>query len=458
MKTTTPRLRTAGVLSAALTLASCGGSSTTPLSLFSTGGTTSSAGGSAADGGASGARVTSGAGGAGTGGVSSAAGSTSLGGTSSSAGTTSGGGTSNMAGASAGGGSSFTGSGLHVVGNHLEDNGKTVRLLGWNRPGGEYSCIGDKPTVFDGPTDMASLQAMQAWTGFNAIRLPLNETCWLGINGVNSAASGSNYVTAIASYVSLFRTNGIYVILDMHWNAPGSFIANTQMPMADADHALDFWKQVATEFKADPGVVLDLYNEPHMNSVPKGTFVAGNNAADDWSCWLNGGCTISPQTWEQQTGGYVATGMQPMLDAVRGTGATNLVLAGGENWSGDLSGWEAHAPHDSAANLAASAHVYFKPTDCMGAACYSTVQAFAMATQVPIVTGELGEFDCAHTLIDPFMAWADTSGVSYLAWSWSLEPCGSADYTAGPSLITNWNGTPTAYGQGFKDHLSTLSP
>ncbi len=301
---------------------------------------------------------------------------------------------------SAGGGTSFTGSGLHVVGNHLEDNGKTVRLLGWNRPGGEYSCIGNKPTVFDGPTDMASLQAMQAWTGFNAIRLPLNETCWLGINGVNSAASGSSYVSAIASYVSLFRTNGIYVILDMHWNAPGSFVASTQMPMADADHALDFWKQVAMQFKADPGVVLDLYNEPHLNSVPKGTFMAGTNAADDWSCWLNGGCTISPQTWEQSTGGYVATGMQPMLDAVRGTGATNLVLAGGENWSGDLSGWAAHAPHDSAANLAASAHVYFKPTDCMGAACYNTVQAFAMATQVPIVTGELGEFDRAHTLID----------------------------------------------------------
>ena len=420
----------------------------------------SEAGGGAAAGSSGGSSTSGGAGAsAAGGGVGGASGSTSAGGAVNSAGTASAAGGAGAGAAATGGGSSFGGTGLHAVLNHLEDNGKTVRLIGWNRPGGEYSCIGMKPSVFDGPTDMASLQAMQTWKGFNAIRLPLNETCWLGINGVNSAASGASYVSAVAQYVSLFRNAGIYVILDMHWNAPGTFVASSQMPMADADHALDFWKQVAMQFKGDAGVVLDLYNEPHLNSVPMGGFTAGSNSADDWSCWLNGGCTVTPQTWEQQTGGYVAAGIQPMLDAVRSTGATNLVLAGGENWSGDLSGWAAHAPHDSGSNLAASAHVYFKPTDCMDAACYSTVQAFSTATtNVPVVIGEVGEFDCAHGFIDPFLAWADTSGASYLAWSWSLEPCGSAKYTAGPSLISDWKGTPTAYGQGFKDHVASLSP
>jgi hypothetical protein len=364
-------------------------------------------------------------------------------------------GSASSAGAAGAAGSS---AGLHAVGNHLEDNGKPVRLIGWNRPGGEYSCLNTKPSVFDGPTDITSIQAMQAWTGFNTLRLPLNETCWLGINGVSPDASSSSYVTGVASYVSLLRANGIYVILDMHWNAPGTFVAKTQMPMADADHALQFWTQVATQFKGDPGVIFDLYNEPHLNSVPMGGLVGGANSADAWSCWLNGGCTITPQTWEQTTGGYLVAGMQQMLNAVRATGATNLVLAGGLNWAGDLSGWAAHQPQDSANNLAASAHVYYKPEDCMGAACYSTLQAFNQATQVPIVTGEVGEFDCAHTFLDTFMSWADSSNVSYLAWSWSLEPCGSPgpSYSAGPSLITAWTGTPTAYGQGFKDHIATL--
>ncbi|MEO7037359.1 MAG: cellulase family glycosylhydrolase [Polyangiaceae bacterium] len=367
------------------------------------------------------------------------------------------------AGASAGGTSGAAGApgtgraGLHVVGNQLQDNGKPVRLVGWNRPGGEYSCINKEPSVFDGPTDLASVQAMKAWKGFNTLRVPLNETCWLGINGVSAAASGQNYITAVANYVALLRSNGIYVIVEMHWNAPGSFVASSQMPMADADHGLDFWSQVASKFKGDPGIIFDLYNEPHLNSVPEGGLVGG---ADAWSCWLNGGCTITPQTWEQQTGGYMVAGMQQMLDAVRATGATNLVLAGGLNWAGDLSGWAAHAPHDSAGNLAASGHVYYKPEDCMGAACYSTLQAFSQATQVPIVTGEVGEFDRAHTFVDGFMSWADTNNVSYLAWSWSLEPCGSPgpSYSAGPSLITDWTGAATAYGQGFKDHIATLPP
>jgi hypothetical protein len=424
-------------------LVACGGSSSSGLMGGGGASAGSSVGGMAAAG-------TSSGGSAGTGGVTGSAGAGGAGGSVSAAGTSSAGGGA--------GGSVSTLSGLHVVGDHFEDNGKTVRLIGWNRPGGEYSCVGNKPAVFDGPTDLASIQAMQAWKGFNTVRLPLNETCWLGINGVSGAASGESYVKAVSDYVSLFRANGIYVIVEMHWNAPGTAVAKSQMPMADADHALDFWSSVAAKFKADPGVLFDLYNEPHLNSVPKGGFVAGANSPDAWSCWLNGGCTITPQTWEQQTGAFVVAGMQAMLDAVRGTGATNVVLAGGLNWAGDLSGWAAHAPHDSANNLAASGHVYYKPEQCMDAACYSTLEAFVQPKQVPLVTGEVGEFDCAHSFIDGFMGWADASGVSYLAWSWSLEPCGSPgpSYSAGPSLISDWQGTPTAYGQGFKDHLGSL--
>ena len=38
--------------------------------------------------------------------------------------------------------------------------------------------------VFDGPADSTSVQAMAAWH-INAVRVPLNEDCWLGINGVS---------------------------------------------------------------------------------------------------------------------------------------------------------------------------------------------------------------------------------------------------------------------------------
>jgi hypothetical protein len=67
------------------------------------------------------------------------------------------------------------------------------------------------------------------------------------------------------------------------------------------------------------------------------------------------------------------------------------------------------------------------------------------------VTGEEGENDCAHGFIDNYMTWADGLGVSYLGWSWNPYDCKSF-----PSLITDYAGTPSAFGQGLKAHLQSL--
>src|SRR5215213_8255617 len=92
-------------------------------------------------------------------------------------------------------------SGLHVVGNQIRHGaGHPVRLLGVNRSGTEYACI-QGWGIFDGPADAASLQPIVAWRA-NAVRVPLNEDCWLAINGVPTAYSGANYQAAIASYVA----------------------------------------------------------------------------------------------------------------------------------------------------------------------------------------------------------------------------------------------------------------
>ncbi len=62
---------------------------------------------------------------------------------------------------------------------------------------------------------------MAKWN-VNTVRVPLNEDCWLGINGVKSAFSGARYRTAIDSYVQRLRGAGIFTILDLHWSAPGA--------------------------------------------------------------------------------------------------------------------------------------------------------------------------------------------------------------------------------------------
>ena len=146
----------------------------------------------------------------------------------------------------------------------------------------------------------------------------------------------SAYQAAIASYVSTIHQAGLYVILDLHWNAPGSVAAAAQQPMPDADHAVDFWKSVAATFSSDPAVVFDLYNEPFLY----GSYMQDANG-DPWACWLNG-CGLNqyltggnPYT---QSATWNAVGMQTLVNTIRAVGAKNALMVGGLDWSNDLSG------------------------------------------------------------------------------------------------------------------------
>src|SRR5207253_9935972 len=85
---------------------------------------------------------------------------------------------------------------VHVQGNELVDSaGRPIRLRGVNRSGTEYACA-QGWGMFDGPSDSASVQAIASWKA-NVVRMPLNETCWLGINGVAPAYAGADYPRAI---------------------------------------------------------------------------------------------------------------------------------------------------------------------------------------------------------------------------------------------------------------------
>lgn len=319
--------------------------------------------------------------------------------------------------------------GIRVQGNHLVDaEGRPLRLLGVNFSGAEYACIQGKG-IWSGPADRGAVEAMAAWH-VNAVRIPLNEDCWLGINEAPAAYSGAPYQQAIHKFVQTLHEAGIYAILDLHWNAPGSQQAMGLQQMADLDHGLDFWRSVALSFREDPAVLFDLYSEPHDI---------------DWECWLKG-CTLNPS----EGGSWRVAGMQSMVNAVRSQGATQPLLLGGLEWANDLSGWLSHLPIDSQRQLVASVHIY-PNNPCNSTECWSSTVA-AVARLHPVIAGELGEFDCRHTFIDQFMNWADANGVSYLGWSWNTYDCAN-----GPSLIASADGTPTAFGAGLHLHLQQTS-
>jgi endoglucanase len=302
---------------------------------------------------------------------------------------------------------------LIVSGNHLVNGaGKTVRLIGVNRSGLEYACI-QGWGFSDGPTDAASIAVMKTWR-IDAVRVPLNESCWLGINGVKPQYGGAPYRTYVAAFVKRLNAAGLVAILDLHWNVNG------QENMPDKAHSPTFWSSVARTFKGNRSVIFDLYNEPHDVS---------------WKCWRDG-CG----RW---------AGMQQLVNAVRAAGGRQPLMLGGLAWSNDLSGWLKWRPRDPLHQLIASFHLY-NFNSCMTAACWdSTIKP--VAAVVPVVTGELGENDCAHDFIDTYMPWADAAGVSYLGWTWDTWDCKS-----GPALISGYDGTPTDFGAGFKAHLASL--
>src|SRR4029077_18027869 len=131
--------------------------------------------------------------------------------------------------------------GLHVVGNHIEDAaGGTIVLRGVNRSGTEFKCV-QSADIFDGPWSESSVAAFKNWPHVNTVRVPLNESCWLGINGAREDISGAFYKNAIYNYVQYLHKYDLIPILELHGVGPGTQLANRQQPMLDADHAPAFW-------------------------------------------------------------------------------------------------------------------------------------------------------------------------------------------------------------------------
>jgi hypothetical protein len=353
--------------------------------------------------------------------------------------------------------------GLRVVGNRVQNaDGLDVVLHGVNRSGTEYMCIQSRG-VFDGPSDLASVAAIATWK-VNAVRVPLNESCWLGINGAPAALAGDNYKQAIAGYVKKLHQFNIVPILELHWVGPGSSPADRQQPMPDADHTPAFWRDVAETFKGDDGVILELYNEP---------FPANNQDSDAaWQCWRDG-CECSqsvPQGEERTT--YDAVGMQALVDEVRETGARNVLLLGGIQWSNTLTQWLDYMPIDPLENLGAAWHVYAN-NPCVTASCWDNAPA-AIADEVPLVATELGERYCDSSFIAGdekagsigLMNWLDAHQSGYLAWTWdAYDECVPASLPGEPyaqgqpfSLIADYEGTPNGeYGKAYHDHLADLA-
>ena len=370
--------------------------------------------------------------------------------------------------------SDTSGLSIQVSGNHLIDgNGNTVRLRGVNVSGLEAVAINgwDAANPWGAQTGDATPNwgLIKTWKT-NAVRLPLNEASWLGYTCVDASGAsrdpdpGHNYQATVQQSVEGATAAGLYVILDLHWTAPGNACPMAQNPMADADHSVAFWSSLASTFKGHPNVIFELFNEPFLDQ-------SSLEGGAPWADLLNGGGTFSSYV----TGGnpgvinytWKNAGMQQMLDAVRATGATNVVLTSAVAWSSAMGGWLQYKPTAPAKQLGAVWHAYASgeypsQESCSGepqcgAEIMAAVQGI-IAAGYPVVITEFGdEITASPGDAAPFasvlLPFADANGLSYLGWTWDVWHGFS-----GNVLITDEQGDPTdGFGTYVKQHYACVA-
>jgi hypothetical protein len=249
----------------------------------------------------------------------------------------------------------------------------------------------------------------------------------------------------VIDVVAKARAAGLAVIVDLHSSDRG--VMNfTDTPdgqqLPDANISVPFWRDVAETFKNDGGVIYELYNEPHDITAAQ---------------WLNGadipaGASYPGEPFPDMRPAYRAVGMQTLYDAVRATGARNLVLVSGLHWGYFLN--EVPANRVKGYNIAYASHPYDWPDKQPDT--WDAAWGMLAATD-PVIVSEFGAYDCTRlNYYTQVLDYADRKGMSWVAWAWWVrndQPAGNA--CRYPALITDWTGTPTQSGQIIKTRLAT---
>jgi hypothetical protein len=361
---------------------------------------------------------------------------------------------------------------IRVNGNHFVDgDGRRLHLQGVNLSGLEaapmHGWTPGNPWSGQTGTPEPDWTLFRRW-GINIVRIPLNEASWLGATCVDAVGAfggppgsrrkadpGDNYQAAVKTAVSSAGAQGLLVILDLHWTAPGPWCPMAQNAQADEDHSVAFWHQLATTFRDNLGVVFELFNEPFSDGLTGGQ--------EPWRVLRDGGRFTrfatggKPGTMAYE---WTAAGMQQLLDTIRATGAVNVVLAPGLDYTSDLSRWAEFALQDPQHQLGVAWHAYPKYGAAFGSVDYSQpnhgVQAFRVAQGLqtagwPVLITEFGDRNAPGTTTAPFVSallpTVDGMGIGYLGWTWDVwqDPANV--------LIKDATGTPSdGYGVYVKQH------
>ncbi|HET9769498.1 MAG TPA: cellulase family glycosylhydrolase, partial [Acidimicrobiia bacterium] len=142
------------------------------------------------------------------------------------------------------------------------------------------------------------------------------------------------YVERVAAGVALARSHGLVVVLSVQDQGPSGGDSHAQPSAA----TIRDWQTLTALFNGDQHVIYEIFNEPQNKPTP-----------DGWEIWRNGG----PPERNQ---GTPAVGHQRVLEAIRATGATNVVIADAGQFGQRLDG--VPLLHDPLGQVAYGVHPY----------------------------------------------------------------------------------------------------
>ncbi len=307
----------------------------------------------------------------------------------------------------------------------VDANGNPFFFRGAVSPSLGGSCIGDTVTNGPGPIPASDFTTMANTWGANAVTIYVNEDYWLypatQLDTNNQPCT--NYHSVVEQAISNAEAAGLVVILGSafsqiggsgppQYHVPfcGSHTSNLpclgQWCLPDAVYSVNAWQSLAQTFGNDPKVFFEPYSEPHDVS---------------WSKWRNGG-TITCSWLLSPSYTYQGAGMQQLANAIRGTGAENVILASGPAWAHNLSRVLGGLPPSGFAltgdNVGYSVHSrdpHSTAWDNLFGRLASSVPV--VATEVDVTPRSLRRCP-SSTYVSSIMPYFNAHGIGYTAWAW----------------------------------------
>ena len=216
--------------------------------------------------------------------------------------------------------------GLHVDGNEVvaAGGGRYIPygFVVWCLSSPDLSC--NETSATNPNTDSDRIRAAATFWHANTVRI---QVAWQHLFVGDTTTVDQSYLSQLDAEVGLATSLHMISIITLQTERYGGSI------MPDS-HAVSFWSVMARHYAADPSVAFDLFNEPRLN--PK--HWPGWTEPGMWDIWQKGGTV----TLAGESTPTTFVGMQQLVDTVRAAGASNVVVAEGNQSDHDLSGLPQH--------------------------------------------------------------------------------------------------------------------